>query len=493
MPELKPIPGKTSSCARLVRYLLVDKETGRVRALARDSFNVSCDEPDGRDAAGAMDATRDLFRNGEARNGKSATTFYHYVISLDARDEADLPRFRDLVCTWVEEFYPDYQAVVAYHDDNGNHVLHAHVVVNNTNLRTGKRITYDLTPRFRARSNNALQTMALERGFRAFSADHESMTDGEMVAAGANVSTLGGDPNWRDHTAPEYGRRHKQGPEKDAARGSGPVNLGAPAAAPRRPRRRRDAAQHNPGGMDSRPGYVSWKTEIQDRVDVARAVARNEKEFLSSLRTMGIEVTRAKGGDYLYHHPLGGKKAVSGRRLGYAYERASVRRGFELNYVGWVQRKSRNAAAAPHNRSVLLTPGQVERLAREIHVTVPGSVSPKVDVSRVAALIAYNRKRGIDSLDGYGAKPMGEAKRMRDLAAEIGIFDADAVAREQRRLASDIRLVGEWIREDRAAAGAGGASYGTGNAVGGDLARRQQSPSQGREVGSQVHQQTKGR
>ena len=493
MPELKPINGHTKTIRNLISYILTDKETGRVRALAHDEFNIACAEPDGRDAADIMDETRDRFRNGEAHAGKRATTFCHYVISLDPRDEPDLPLFRDLVCSWVEEYFPDYQAVVAYHDDNAGNILHAHIALNNTNLRTGRRLTTELTPKRRAEINNALQTMALERGFRAFSAGHESMTDDEMVAAGANVSQLGGDPHWRDHTAPEYARRRRQEPEKDAARGSGPVNLGAPAAAPRRPRRRRDAAQHNPGGMDSRPGYVSWKTEIQDRVDVARAVARNEKEFLASLRTMGIEVTRAKGGDYLYHHPLGGKKAVSGRRLGYAYERASVRRGFELNYVGWVQRKSRNAAAAPHNRSVLLTPGQVERLAREIHVTVPGSVSPKVDVSRVAALIAYNRKHGIDSLDGYGAKPMGEAKRMRDLAAELGIFDADAVAREQRRLASDIRLVGEWIREDRAAKGAGGASYGTGRAVGGDLADRQQPGSQGREVGSQVHQQAKGR
>ena len=72
--------------------------------------------------------------------------------------------------SWVRECFPEHEVAVVYHDDNEAHVLHAHVVVNNTNLETGGRLR-DPDPRALKR---ALQRVSAEHGLSAL-ADHESV------------------------------------------------------------------------------------------------------------------------------------------------------------------------------------------------------------------------------------------------------------------------------------------------------------------------------
>ena len=441
MPELKSISGY-NGCRRIRAYL---EGRNKSRAIAMDFRSIAERSfPDGKMWSEVMDETRAALRNDVPPAGKRRAMMYkHYVISPDPGDDVALDDLRRLVCAWVDRFFGDYQVAVVYHDDNEGHIPHAHVVVNNTNLVDGHRLSSDLTNARVALQNNALQTMALDLGMHAFASDHTSRTSEDMASSGRNVSRGGGDPRWRDRSKVHGG---EQAPRP------------RPRPAAKRRARRRTTEQHGARGMDSREGYVSWKTEIQERVDVARMVARDEREFTRALGLMGIEVNRSKSGDYLYHHPLGGKKLVSGKRLGPVYDRQSIRRGFELNYVNWLQRANKNPAVAARRRGLAsLTDEQIERVARSIKATSSSRVAEGIRAADVAKLLSYNSEHGIKSLSSYGTGP--EAESMRILAARLGLFSARS-KEQSARTADDARLVGKWLQEDRSESGAGGGAYG---------------------------------
>ena len=164
MPFVKPISGHTKLGAAQ-RYL--EKEG---RALARDFLNL--DAPmEGIDEGGlpeygdydwssVMDSTREKLGNDRPFKGRKARTYKHYVISPDPRDSVSLSQLRSVTMSWVEENFGDYEVAVVYHDDNERHVPHAHVIVNNTNLDTGRRLQ-DPDP---GALNGSLQRIARDTG-----------------------------------------------------------------------------------------------------------------------------------------------------------------------------------------------------------------------------------------------------------------------------------------------------------------------------------------
>lgn len=169
MPILKPISGHGST-GGIRRYL----EKGG-RALARDLFNLSYDERDagalGEDAKEAcawgaeMDATRAAFGTDAPWRGKPARTFKHFVLSPDPGDDIDLAALRELACSWALRHFGDHEIAIVYHDDNARGIPHAHIVVNNANLRTG----YRMQTRHPEDLNRDLQDMARERGLSGLS------------------------------------------------------------------------------------------------------------------------------------------------------------------------------------------------------------------------------------------------------------------------------------------------------------------------------------
>ena len=425
MVQFNPIAGHTRTVRRVQIYL-EGKDCSR--PLAQDFFNLMpFDAERGLTWSQQMDRTREMFGNNElAANGR-LRSFEHFVISPDPADHVDLATLRQLACDWVQRFFPDYEVAVVYHDDNENHIPHAHVVVNNTNLADGHRLSSDLTKPRVEQIQRELQAMATEYGLRAFSADHKSRTPEELA---------------------EEARRAQE--RERAGFGSAPRVPKPGSRAQARPRRA-DKAQ---AGMESRGAY-SWKSELQDLVDLARMTSRSEDQFVSSLRSMGVEVTRSAKGDYLYHHPAGGAKRVTGRRLGRSYERRSVLRGFSLGYVDWAQRARGSSSAVG---AVFLTEAQVELVCSQVHATVPGRVPGNVTAKEMARLLTYNAEHKIKSSADYG--PSREAARMRSLADKVGIFDAAGIERRTRMFRSDIRLVGAWVQETRTEVGAGGAAFG---------------------------------
>ena len=443
MPELKPISGHTHSMAKARRYF--EGEQGE-RILAKDFINL-CDV----DARGlTWDMQMDELRNVSGNNtdswrGKQTMTYKHYVISPDSRDGVTLEQMRELATAWAERFFGDYQVAIIYHDDNEAGITHAHVIVNNTNLTDGHRLSSDLTNRRVKLLNNALQTMALERGMSAFAEDHSSMNEGEMAARGKNVSRDGGDPMWRDHS--RDGRTR-------------------PAQAMPRPtrdcrQRRRDKTQR---GMEGR-GARSWKGEICDCVDVARRLSANESDFRRVLSAMGVGVSVSRGGDFLYTHPMGGGKSVRGSRLGTVYTRRSVESGFAMNYARWVQRARANGT----NPVPRLTEAQADRIARSVSV-VGTARRGRVTAQDVCRLLDYNARHSVSSYADYAGNADG--KRMLAVAREIGVFDA-STERRGKRVERDARLVGRWIQEERTASGKGGGEYGAPASVDRDRVRKE--------------------
>lgn len=143
MGIVKAISGHTGARG-VMRYLERDG-----RALARDFLNIGApiegwegDLPryGSCDWVAEMDAVREAAGNGRTWRGRAARTWKHYVLSPDQSSRVDLATLRGLAVEWASEHFPDYQVAIVYHDDNGGRIPHAHVVVNNTSLETGRRL-----------------------------------------------------------------------------------------------------------------------------------------------------------------------------------------------------------------------------------------------------------------------------------------------------------------------------------------------------------------
>ena len=287
MPILKPISGHGST-GGIRRYL----EKGG-RALARDLFNLSYDERDagalGEGAKEAcawdaeMDATRAAFGTDAPWRGKPARTFKHFVLSPDPGDDIDLASLRELASSWALKHFGDHEIAIIYHDDNARGIPHAHIVVNNANLRTG----YRMQTQHPEDLNRDLQDMARECG-------------------------LSGLSNARAPESPSKARGR-------AAAGG--------------PRSRRSVYLGRAEKEIMRSGGYSWVGDIRARVALAKTTARDEAEFLGILDALGVHVAdnsaKARREDWVFSLADEPSKKVSGERLGFVYGKEMLRRRFE--------------------------------------------------------------------------------------------------------------------------------------------------------------------
>lgn len=127
-----------------------------------------------------MDATRSAAGNGRPWRGRDPVTYKRFVISPDPRDGVDLKTLRSLATEWAREFFGDgeapgrvgcYEVAIVYHDDNEARIPHAHVIVNGTDLLTGRRIQVDpsmIKGRDGGEVFTRLQEISAEHGLRHF-------------------------------------------------------------------------------------------------------------------------------------------------------------------------------------------------------------------------------------------------------------------------------------------------------------------------------------
>jgi hypothetical protein len=296
MPYVKFIAGHTGTGA--IRGYL--QRNGR--ALAVDYLNLDAPVLRGSlgelpeygdfDWSAAMDGTRRDFGTDSSWGGKRARTFKHYIFSPNPSDDLDIQSLRRLATAWAERCFPDHEVAIVYHDDNAAHVLHAHVVVNNVNLATGKRLQ-EGNPRALKKT---AQELAREMGLSFFGDEPES-------------SPSGGKSGKR------YRPRTKQ-----------------------RVYKRKAEAE-----IEAKGGY-SWVGDIRGRVAIAKGVATSQQEFESILRSMGVVVSdnspKARRRDWLYSladHPT---RRVSGEKMGLSFGKQAIQESFAQGQAGRLSNKT---------------------------------------------------------------------------------------------------------------------------------------------------------
>lgn len=377
MPMLKTIAGHTSARG-ICRYL-----TRKNRALASDHINIDAPEPGHPeipfDWARVMDSTRRAFGNDLPWRGKRVRTYKHYVVSPDPKDGIGLEALRELATTWAAEHFSEYEVAIVYHDDNARGIPHAHVVVNNTNIETGRRLQ-DPDPKALAAS---LQDIAERQGLSALRPPEPS-----GVAARARRRNP---------------KRHPETYRSEYVR-----------------RAEREFAER---------GEYSWTADIRARVRIARTVARSEAEFRSVLSSMGITVAdnspRAPRRDWIYaldDHP---SRRISGERMGLAYGRERLEPLLRSGGIRRLEDAGERAIAAIAKRAVEV--GDLGELAR---------------LSDAVALIEASRARCLGDLDALSREEDSATSRTVAYVRAKGLLPEERPALQMRRLQGNRAAMG---------------------------------------------------
>lgn len=344
MPLLKPISGHTP-CEGVYRYL-----TKGGRALAADYLNLDVPDREGSafDWASAMDDTCSRWRNDTPWGGRPCRTYKHYVLSPDPRDHMSLDALRELTVAWAREHFGDYEVAIVYHDDNAGRIPHAHVVVNNTNIVTGRRLQ-DPDPK---ELKHSLQRMSRERGL----SDFDSAEERASVQGRVRPRTLQAE--------------HVRRAEREIA---------------------------------EKGGY-SWVADIRARIRVARSVTRSEDEFRGLLRSLGVEVednsAKARRRDWVFSlsgHPTW---RVSGESLGLGYGHESLTRGFSLGAAGHLANAGERRVAELARSAVELGDlSELEKLSEALAWLKNNRIRTAADLAVKGAdnpeMVAYVQKLGI--------------------------------------------------------------------------------------------------
>ncbi len=230
-----------------------------------------------------MDATRAAFGTDAPWRGKPTRTFKHFVLSPDPGDDIDLAALRELACSWALKHFGDHEIAIVYHDDNARGIPHAHIVVNNANLRTGYRM--------QTQHPRGPQPRPSGHGARARAV-------GALQRPGSRIAVEGA-------RAGRCGRA-----QKPQERLPGPGREG-----------------------DHALGGYSWVGDIRARVALAKTTARDEAEFLGILDALGVHVAdnsaKARRDNWVFSLAEEPSKKVSGERLGFVYGKEMLRRRFE--------------------------------------------------------------------------------------------------------------------------------------------------------------------
>lgn len=384
MTYMKPLSGHSS--VKWIRYYLFKND----RALDKDFLNLTDRDWKGRDWAKVMDRTREIFGNDKpVKKDTKVRTYEHMIISLDEKDDGvELDDFRDFVNEWASKWFDSrgpegegigrFEVAIAYHDDNTAReaegkqgILHAHLVINNTELDTKRRISGLLTTKVIQSMRADLQTMSLERGWHAFATDGKSYTQAEMDVEGLKVSrgkrldramaaidnVLANEAKGAqiedfgkamqdqlderrpvDKLIPETfmddvitSQQSKTG-KADSTAPNKVFGLSYTTMRTEDGRVMRLVVPHGFGDSDTmaerqienREGW-SWKDDIRDRVDVAVRISKGPADFASKLGELGIKVNYNRDGDLIYHHPSDpASRKVKGSTLGKQYAATSI-------------------------------------------------------------------------------------------------------------------------------------------------------------------------
>ena len=278
----RPKPGHEEDIATLDNAL---EHLGKnERALGWDYINCYETNSKGEPCWAQMDWTRELFGTNDVVPGKSSVlTWEHYVISPDPSDNLTLEQLREYTVKLAKEFFGAYQCAICYHNDNDNQILHAHLVVNNVNLDSGGRLSSYRRAGTLKQIKDRAEVMAAERGWTPLRANMSYATRKELG------------------TAAQRNRRT--------------------ALEKRIVKERR----------------YSWRDDIRNRLQSAYLLSRNEEEFISECKILGVNVSMSSSEnrpkEYLYQLNDGTGHAIRGDTLGWDWKMGSIDRRHEYDRI----------------------------------------------------------------------------------------------------------------------------------------------------------------
>lgn len=503
MTYMKPLSGHSS--VKWIRYYLFKND----RALDKDFLNLTDRDWKGRDWAKVMDRTREIFGNNvPVKKDAKVRTYEHMIISLDEKDGGvDLDDFRDFVNEWASKWFDSrgpegegigrFEVAIAYHDDNTARaadgkrgILHAHLVINNTELETKRRISGLLTTKVIQAMRADLQTMSLERGWHAFATDGKSYTQAEMDAKGLQVSR--GKRLDRAMAALDNVLANEAKGAQDADLGKAmmermeerypvrkmvPETYGGPSsekAAPAEtetgnaqpgdvpgfsyttmrtedgktlrlvvPRGFGDSDTMAERQIERREGW-SWKDDIRDRVDVAVRISKGPADFAAKLAELGIRVNYNRNGDFVYHHPSDPEtRKVKGSTLGRRYAAQSIEQSMAEKYASrrqraqglvgrerWMNEDERAAALAIAKAAKPCTREGAELMGR-LKSTIEQNDSAPRDQTRRGSNVEYPSSLASSlGIEYPKASASGDGRRKRMTEEEI--LEAMADVRDEK-------------------------------------------------------------
>ena len=244
-----------------------------------------------------MDETRKDCGNDQPWNKKNAVFYRQFIISPDPEDKVSLEDLRELATTWAKlMFGPDgeigsFQVAIAYHDDNENRIPHAHIVVNNTDLNTRKRMHIDSVQYGSLRTS--LQEMCIKRGM------HHLDFEADEAGAYGWFSKPASEPHVEKRTKAEY------------------------RAAVAKERADRERAERMAAAR-AKPGR--WTEELREKVYHAMRSTADANDFFAMLTGAGIAAEIRPDGDILYRHPSDPEnRKIRGKTLGVDFTQEGVR------------------------------------------------------------------------------------------------------------------------------------------------------------------------
>lgn len=503
MTYMKILSGHSS--AKWIRYYLFKND----RAIDKDFLNLTDRDWKGRDWAKVMDRTREIFGNDvPVKKDTKVRTYEHFIISLDEKDGGvELDDFRDFVNEWASKWFDSrgpegqgigrFEVAIAYHDDNTAReaegkqgILHAHLVINNTELETKRRISGLRTTKVVQAMRADLQTMSLERGWHAFATDGKSYTQAEMDAKGLKVSrgkrldramaaldrVLANEA--KGARIEDYGQAMQDKMDEchsvekiipeTFANGSAPslqnkTSKADPTASDEVaglsyttmrtddgrvmrlvvPRGFGDSDTMAERQIENREGW-SWKDDIRDRVDIAMRISKGPADFASKLGELGIQVNYNREGDIVYHHPSDPtSRKVKGSTLGRRYAAESIeqtmaekygdRRQRAHNLPGrerWMDEDERSAALAIAKAAVPCSREGAELMSRLKSTIAQNDSVPRDQMSHASNVDYPSSLANSLGIEYPKTSTAGDGRRKR--MTEDEILEAMADIRDEK-------------------------------------------------------------
>lgn len=446
MPYMKTIQGHREA-KFLGKYL---EKNGR--AIAEKFYNVEEKDKNGRRWYDLMDETRVINENDKARKGSKVRTYQHFIISLDERDNVTLEDFQKYIDDYVRRWFAEdgskfgrYEVAVVYHDDNKERtekgkkgILHAHILVNNTDLNDGSRFAPKMKTNLVRQMRKELNEQAHKNHWYCFAENDKSMSYDDMLAQGLKPKSKG----WGDvkndtlpdsleseirdeNDEPPAQLEQTMYPKPPSAK---PVDKetetkmfltltdrsGTKIQVPVDKKYTRESYEERK--VSSRKGY-SWKGELRDRVYFALTLADTPQQFASVLKDFGVTITQAKDGDIMFHHPDGGAKRCKGATLGKGYTANDIYKEFARK--GW--RRDEYA-----NRYTGYVPPEMRvHIRARVKTYKTGTLEGTQRMGAMKRLIDYVLKNRITSPDEFGGDELAQAARAAALS--MNLFERSAL------------------------------------------------------------------